>query len=124
MFKIRSLVTMGLLALSAMVVSTTAAAQDGATLDRVVANGELRVGMSGNQAPFNMMSRTGSLMGLEVDLANILAAAMQVELNIVTLPFGDLMGALAAGEVLPSRYESYLAILGSMLEDAERLRKY
>ena len=99
MSKMRSLVALGLLALSALAVSTPAAAQDGATLNRVVANGELRVGMSGNQAPFNMMSRTGSLMGLEVDLANILAAAMQVELTIVTKPFGQLLAALDAGEV-------------------------
>ncbi len=99
MSKIRSLVALGLLTLSALAVSTPAAAQDGATLDRVVATGELRVGMSGNQAPFNMMSRTGSLMGLEVDLANILAAAMQVDLTIVTMPFGELLAALEAGEV-------------------------
>ncbi len=84
---------------SAVAAAVPAAAQDGATLDRVVANGELRVGMSGNQAPFNMKSRTGSMIGLEVDLANILAAAMQVELTIVNKPFGELMAALDGGDV-------------------------
>ena len=83
----------------ALAAAVPAAAQDGATLDRVVTNGELRVGMSGNQAPFNMKSRTGSMIGLEVDMANLLAAAMQVELTIVNKPFGQLMGALESGEV-------------------------
>ncbi len=68
-------------------------------LDRIVKNGELRVGMSGNQPPFNVKSRSGSLIGLEVDLANELAAAMEVKLNIVTKPFGELLAALKSGEV-------------------------
>lgn len=97
MIKIKALVGGCLVALGAF--ATPVVAQDGATLDRVVTNSELRVGMSGNQPPFNMRSRTGSLIGLEVELANILAAAMNVELEIVTKPFGDLMAALEAGEV-------------------------
>ncbi len=76
-----------------------ASAQNAPVLDRVLQNGELRVGMSGNQPPFNVMSRGGSLIGIEVDLANVLAAAIGVELNIVTKPFGELLPALAAGEV-------------------------
>ena len=38
-------------------------------------------------------------MGLEVDLANALAAAMNVELQIVQKPFADLIPALENGEV-------------------------
>jgi polar amino acid transport system substrate-binding protein len=99
MSKIRSLFTITIMALGALTFSTPAGAQDGATLDRVVTSDTLRVGMSGNQPPFNMRGRSGQLMGLEVDLATILAAAMDVELEIVTRPFGELMGALAAGDV-------------------------
>ena len=98
MFKTRWLVALGLL-MGLAVGASGLAAQDGATLNRVVANQVLRVGMSGAQPPFNMRGRTDSLMGLEVDLAKILASAMQVELKIVTKPFSQLMAALAAGEV-------------------------
>jgi polar amino acid transport system substrate-binding protein len=47
----------------------------------------------------NAKSRTGQLIGLEVDLANVLAAAMKVKLEPVVKPFGQLLPALKAGEV-------------------------
>jgi hypothetical protein len=37
------------------------------------------------------------MLGLEVDLARALAGLMNLELQIVDKPFGDLLGALAGG---------------------------
>jgi ABC-type amino acid transport substrate-binding protein len=74
-------------------------AQESPVLDRVVESGTLRVGMSATQPPFNAKSRSGEMIGLEVDLANLLAGAMGVELQIVNRPFGELLGALDAGAV-------------------------
>ena len=68
-------------------------------LDRIMASGELRVGTSANQPPLNMKDRDGKIFGLEVDLAHILAKSMGVELKLVEKPFGQLIGALEAGEV-------------------------
>jgi ABC-type amino acid transport substrate-binding protein len=96
---VRRIVALGLLVAGGLFAAAPAAAQDSPVLDRVVESGELRVGMSGNQPPYNVRSRTGSVIGIEVDVATLLAAAMQVELNIVTMPFGELMAALEAGEV-------------------------
>ncbi len=79
--------------------SSRVAAQESPVLDRILSSGQLRVGMSGTQPPFNVQSRTGSMIGIEVDLANILANAMEVELSIVTRPFGQLLAALEAGDV-------------------------
>jgi len=84
---------------AAALLPARAAAQDSPVLDRIVESSTLRVGMSGNQPPFNMKGRDGNLMGLEVDLANALAAAMKVDLQIVEKPFGDLIPALEKGEV-------------------------
>ena len=39
----------------------------------VLEKGELRVGMSGEQAPFNVEDRSGNMIGFEVDLAETLA---------------------------------------------------
>ncbi|MGB5172135.1 MAG: transporter substrate-binding domain-containing protein [Eudoraea sp.] len=69
------------------------------TLAKIVKNGEIRIGLSGNQPPYSMKSKTGDLMGLEVDLAKALASGMGVELNMVVLPFSELLPALKAGEV-------------------------
>lgn len=76
-----------------------AVAADSPVLDRVVEKRVLRVGMSGSQPPFNMKARDGAPMGLEVDLANALAAAMKVELQMVEMPFADLIPALENGDV-------------------------
>jgi len=76
-----------------------AAQQDGSSLSRIVNSGEFRVGTSGSQPPFSIKSKTGELIGYEVDLANGLAGAMGVELKLVQKPFGELLDALEAGEV-------------------------
>ena len=88
-----------LVSVAASVVPSDASAQDSPVLDRIVETSTLRVGMSGSQPPFNMKARDGAPMGLEVDLANALAAAMKVELQIVEKPFADLIPALENGEV-------------------------
>jgi polar amino acid transport system substrate-binding protein len=69
------------------------------TLARIVEKKEVRVGMSGNQAPFVMKARGGKLIGFEVDAATALANAMGVKLKIVQKPFAELLPALEQGEV-------------------------
>lgn len=71
----------------------------GDTLQRVVDFQVLRVGMSGNQPPMTMTTREGGLMGFDVDLAQALAMAMQVKLEIKTIPFGDLVKALEEDKI-------------------------
>jgi polar amino acid transport system substrate-binding protein len=68
-------------------------------LTRVLESGILRVGMSGNQPPFNVTTRSGEIIGMEADLANALAETMGVRAEFVQRPFGELLGALEAGEV-------------------------
>jgi polar amino acid transport system substrate-binding protein len=75
------------------------AAAAGDTLQRVVDFKVLKVGMSGNQPPLTMTNREGGLMGFDVDLARALADAMMVKLEIVPMPFGDLMAALEEDKV-------------------------
>ncbi|NQX87230.1 MAG: transporter substrate-binding domain-containing protein [Halioglobus sp.] len=71
----------------------------GDTLERVVDFQVVTVGMSGNQPPMTMVNREGGLMGFDVDLAQALAMAMNVALDIQRMPFGELMGALEKGEI-------------------------
>jgi len=85
--------------LTAGLVSGRAQAADAPVLERIVQSGELRVGLSGDQPPYNATDRDGHLIGLEVDLANLLAGALRVEAKFVTRPFPRLLDALEAGEV-------------------------
>ena len=70
-----------------------------ARLPEILSRGSLRVGLTGDQPPLNMMSRSGKLEGLEVDLATALAASMGVRLELVQKPFPDLLPALQKGDV-------------------------
>jgi len=82
-----------------LAVAGTAFGSDAPILDRIVKNGVLKVGMSGNQAPMNVKGRSGMMIGFEVDLANMLTSIMDVRLEIVNKPFPELLPALKAGEV-------------------------
>lgn len=76
-----------------------AAADSGGRIDQVLARGELRVGLTANQPPLNVKSRSGAYMGLEVDVVNALADSMGVEVRFVETPFAELLDRLEAGDV-------------------------
>jgi len=80
-------------------VTDAVAADNAPVLSRIVESGTFRVGMSGTQPPFSVVSKSGSLIGYEVDLAKILADAMGVKVEFVQKPFGELLPALEKGEV-------------------------
>lgn len=68
-------------------------------LDRILARGELRVGMSGDMPPLNMTTKEDKLIGLDADLAEMAADAMGVKLNIQKMQFSQLLAALEAGSI-------------------------
>ena len=69
------------------------------TITSIVERGEFRIGLTGNQPPYNMKDRNGKLMGYEVDLAGALANGMGVKLKVVEMPFADLLPALESGKI-------------------------
>ena len=68
-------------------------------LDRIQKRGELIVGTMGNMPPLNMTAKDGEIFGLEPDLAQLMARAMDVKVKFVTKPFNELLPALQNGEV-------------------------
>ncbi len=69
------------------------------TLDRVLLVGELRVGMSGDMPPMNMTTKEDKLIGLDADLAAVMANAMGVRLKLEKIPFDELLPALEVGRI-------------------------
>ena len=76
---------------------TSVNAQD--VINRIKTNGELRVGTTGNQPPYSLKTKENKIIGYEMDLAEGLAASMNVKLTIVEMPFSQLLSALEAGKV-------------------------
>jgi len=68
-------------------------------VDRILSSGELRVGMSGDMPPLNMTTKEGKVIGLDADLAALVADAMGVKLNVQKMAFADLLPALEAGRI-------------------------
>ena len=75
------------------------AAAPAGSLQRILATGEIRVGTTGDVAPFSMRDRERNLMGLEIDLVQALAETMNVKLHFVDVPFAELIPALERGEI-------------------------
>jgi cyclohexadienyl dehydratase len=74
-----------------------AALAQGSRLDAVIAHGTLRVAMPGDYRPFALRdAASGKIEGIDVDLAESLAASLGVKLEIVPTKWGDLLGDLAA----------------------------
>jgi ABC-type amino acid transport substrate-binding protein len=68
-------------------------------LDRILSRGELRVGMSGDMPPLNMTTKEDKIIGLDADLASLVANAMGVKLNVQKMAFASLLPAMEAGSI-------------------------
>jgi len=68
-------------------------------IDHIVEKGELVVGTAASMPPFNLRSRSGEIVGYEIDLARYFAKALRVELRLEPMAFAELLPALKAGKV-------------------------
>ncbi|MCF8367540.1 MAG: transporter substrate-binding domain-containing protein [Bacteroidales bacterium] len=68
-------------------------------LKKIQDRGELRIGMTLKQPPFSMKDAKGNNIGFEVEIVEMLAKSMEVELKIIEIPFADLLTALEEGKV-------------------------
>ncbi|HTW75878.1 MAG TPA: transporter substrate-binding domain-containing protein [Steroidobacteraceae bacterium] len=74
-----------------------AAAPHADALERIRYAGVLRVGLTGDYAPFSLESADGTLVGADVDRARSLAGALGVRALFVHTTWADLLPDLAAG---------------------------
>jgi polar amino acid transport system substrate-binding protein len=68
-------------------------------MDRIISRGELRVGVSGDMPPMNLLTKEGTVIGMDVDLAAMIADAMGVRLSLQRIDFNDLLPALESGGI-------------------------
>jgi polar amino acid transport system substrate-binding protein len=68
-------------------------------LARIQSKGELVVGTAASMPPLNMTTKSGEIIGLDIDLARGMAEAMKVKLRLAPMPFARLLPALEAGQV-------------------------
>jgi cyclohexadienyl dehydratase len=88
--------------LAAALAAGSAAAQDqsstGSSLDAVMKSGVLRACTPGDYKPFSFLKPDGAYEGIDIDLAQSLAAAMGARLEIVKTSWASLMPDFTAGK--------------------------
>jgi len=90
---------LGWLCMLWLLAAVPATAQAPAGLDAILARGVLRVGLTGDYRPFSFRDpATGTVSGLDVDMAQSLADGMGVTLEVVPTAWGSLTADLAAGK--------------------------
>ncbi|MDI9569304.1 MAG: transporter substrate-binding domain-containing protein [Pseudomonadota bacterium] len=78
----------------ALVFCFAAVATAGPTIDGILKKKELVVGTSASYPPLSFKTKDGKIQGLEMDLAEMMAAAMGAKLRVEVLPFDELIPAL------------------------------
>ena len=75
------------------------AARIAPVLDRIMAKKELVVGTTASMPPFNMTTKDSQLIGMDIDIARLIADSLEVKLTLKTMPFNELLPALENGRV-------------------------
>ena len=89
---------MRLILLMVCLVLAAAPVRAQAVLDAILQRGTLRVGLTGDYKPFSIKDGAGVFTGMDVDMAESLAKALGVKLEIVPTIWRELMPDLVAGK--------------------------
>lgn len=87
------------LVVSLPLVANSAGKDQSPVLAQIAKSGKIRIGMSGGQPPYNVVSREGKLIGMDVDIAELLAKSLDVELDLVQMNFNELLPSLESGKI-------------------------
>ena len=80
--------------------STITLAADGApVMTRIQKSGKLVLGTSASMEPMTFKQADGTVAGMDVDLAKLMASGMDVKLEIKVMSFDELIPALRSGKV-------------------------
>lgn len=74
-------------------------ASAGAILEGILKKGELVVGISGDQPPLNAVTKEGTIIGFDADLAKQIATKMNLKIRFARMPFTELIDAVQSGKV-------------------------
>ena len=82
-----------------VICSSTGLASAGSSMDRILKEGELVVGITGTQPPLNATTKDGKIIGLDADIAKGISVNMGAKLKLSKMPFAELLPALRNGKV-------------------------
>jgi polar amino acid transport system substrate-binding protein len=87
-----------MLGLNSMVMADDINLWKKSTLNSVLQSGVLRVGMEPGYMPFEMKDKQGNIIGFDVDMAEAMAKAMGVKLELVPTAWDGIIAGLLTGK--------------------------
>ncbi len=82
-----------------LILCFTAVASAGPTIDGILKKKVLVIGTSASYPPLSYKTKNGTVLGLDIDLAKLMATSMGVKLKIEVIPFDELIPALEKGRI-------------------------
>ena len=73
-------------------------AHAGPVWDRILKKGELVVGTTGTQPPLSITAKSGEIIGLDADIAKLIATGLGLKIRFSKMLFSELMPALESGK--------------------------
>jgi len=93
------LLAAALIGLAVLIVAFFGRAHDDDSLRRVQSAGVLRVGLDASFPPFETLDDSGDVVGIDVELAHLIAARLGVRAEFANIAFDGLYDALQAGRI-------------------------
>lgn len=85
------------------------------SLEQIKARGELRIGLETGYMPFEMLDRSGEVVGFDIDLGKLMARKLGVKLKVVNQSWDGIIPALLT--------DKFDVLMGGMTITPERARR-
>lgn len=100
---------------AALLCTGAVAAPQAGSLEQIKARGELRVGLETGYMPFEMLDKSGEIVGFDVDLAKLMARKLGVKLKVVNQSWDGIIPALLT--------DKFDVLMGGMTITPERAKR-
>jgi len=88
-----------IIAITALIISACGPSEPANELEAVRQEGKIVVGTSADYPPFEYVDEAGEMIGFDIDLANEIGKQMDLEVEIIDMPFDSLIASVQEGKI-------------------------
>ena len=88
-----------IIAITALIISACGPSEPANELEAVRQAGKMVVGTSADYPPFEYVDEAGEMIGFDIDLANEIGKQMDLEVEIIDMPFDSLIASVQEGKI-------------------------
>lgn len=88
-----------IIAAAALIISACGPSEPANELEAVRQEGKIVIGTSADYPPFEFVDEAGEMVGFDIDLANEIGRQMDLEVEIIDMPFDSLIASVQEGKI-------------------------